>query len=208
MRESFRIISFLFHPLVLPLYGFAVLILVSPEEFRYSAESLSKVQAQFFVNMILFPLIALILMIALGFVKDFYLTDRRQRVAPLMATMIFYWWTNFMFGRRIEVPEIMELLTTGAFIGVVLAFMITMVLFKISLHAIGMGVIIGLVVALGPISDISVLLILLAAIVVAGCVGTARLMVGEHNNKEVYSGYAVGLASQLLAMIFVNPNTV
>lgn len=203
MHALYRMVSIIFHPLVLPVYGFTIVVITNPGPFRYSTQSFEWLR-QFAFNMVLYPLFALALMILLKLVKDVYLNDRKQRVIPLITTMIFYWWTNRVFSSRPEVPEVMSILTLGALIAVVVAFFITMVMFKISLHAIGMGVMIGLVLSLVPMSEMNVLLFLFSTLVIAGLVGTARLSIGEHTGKEVYSGYAVGVLSQLGAFVLIH----
>jgi hypothetical protein len=203
MRAAFRIVSFVFHPLLLPLYGFTLVVITNPDPFRYSAEPFGWLTGQFAMNMVLLPLFTLTLMITLKLVKDFYLSDRKQRVIPLISTMFFYWWSHRVFSSRAEVPEVMSMITLGALIAVVGGFFLTMVMFKISLHALGMGVMIGLALSLVPMGDINVLFVLCLTLIVAGLVGTARLSTGEHSGKEVYSGYAVGALSQLVAFALV-----
>jgi hypothetical protein len=176
-------------------------VLAYRDDFRYSPEPLGVLRIQFTVNVILFPILALLLLLALGLIRDVYLNDRKQRIPALITTMIFYWWSHRMFSSRMDVPDVMVLLTLGAFIAVVVAFIVTMVLYKVSLHTVGMGVLIALPLAMISHSEFNVLLFLLTTIVLAGWVGTARLVIGQHSRKEIYSGYLLGIGSQLLAAV-------
>jgi hypothetical protein len=51
--------------------------------------------------------------------------------------------------------------------------------------------------------EISTNLVLMATIILAGIVCTARLLLGAHSEKQLYIGFAIGLASQFIAMLFV-----
>jgi hypothetical protein len=42
------------------------------------------------------------------------------------------------------------------------------------------------------------------AVLIAGIVCTARLVVSDHSQKEIYYGFLIGILSQLAAHYFVN----
>jgi hypothetical protein len=91
------------------------------------------------------------------------------------------------------------------------AFVIN-VLDKISLHTVGMGGLVGMLtitmglfgangIAIGGVT-VGLGLMLLAGVLLAGMVGTARLALGAHDSVQVYSGYIVGFVAQLVALKF------
>jgi len=202
MRGLFRIISFLFHPLVLPLYGFTILVAANPSEFFYHARPIN-ILRQFAFNAVLFPMFTLLLLIALGFVRDVYMAERRQRIAPLITTMFFYSWAFVMFSMREGIPGSINYLTLGSLIAVSVALLVTVAAYKVSLHTLGMGVLMGLTLLMAVRAERDILLLLLATIIAAGWVGTSRLVLGQHTHREVYSGYLFGVVSQFAAFLFL-----
>jgi len=46
-------------------------------------------------------------------------------------------------------------------------------------------------------------LILMVVIVLAGLVGTARMLLGAHTPPELYGGYMVGFLTQFIALRFL-----
>ncbi|NJO87488.1 MAG: hypothetical protein HC821_05910 [Lewinella sp.] len=55
---------------------------------------------------------------------------------------------------------------------------------------------------LGPLGNwsVSLSLLLVVIILLAGAVGSARLLLEAHTAAEVYGGYLVGFSSQLIAL--------
>jgi membrane-associated phospholipid phosphatase len=51
--------------------------------------------------------------------------------------------------------------------------------------------------------EISMLHLLMAVIVVAGAVGTARLLLKAHEPSDVFGGYFIGFVAQFFAFAFV-----
>ncbi len=111
-------------------------------------------------------------------------------------------------------PTAFLIAVLGATIGLFTCFFINL-FFKISLHATGIGGFVGMVLitmwqySFGTISmtlpllgasQVSINLVLLISILLAGLVGTARLWLKAHQPKELYAGFALGLFAQYLAL--------
>ena len=70
------------------------------------------------------------------------------------------------------------------------------------MHAIAMGVMVGFI-GLVTYNDSQNLTIHLSiAILIAGIVCTSRLIVSDHNSKEIYWGFAFGMIALLIANWF------
>ena len=89
---------------------------------------------------------------------------------------------------------------------------------KISAHAAGMGGLVGMVamnslffdfdtfaVGLGPLGafEVSTNFVLMLVLVLAGIVCTSRLLLGAHNEKQLYGGLSIGFLSQFVALLFM-----
>lgn len=207
------IVSVLFHPLLIPTYLYLVLMLVNP--YLFGSLDLSNRRAtQTLIMLLLYtaviPLIAVLLMVALEMVQSVRLEDRMERIGPLLLVMIMYFWVYYNFSQSNDIPEVFSTFMLGIVIALGVAFAINTV-DRISLHAVGMGgMVTALFVTMWLFGELSVTLggraygvgvLVLLGVVLAGLVGTARLILGAHDRGQVYSGYAVGVLAQLVAVV-------
>jgi len=159
--------------------------------------------ASTFLNSFLLPTIFIVLMRLLGFIDDFQLEDRRQRVLPFMAVSFFFLWAYIAFKQAFSI-EILSDVMLGAGIAVCVALVITVLFYKISIHTIGMGGLVALVfysILVGiPTHNITWFFCLL--ILSAGLVGTARLLLDAHVEREVLGGYLVGFCCMFVVFLF------
>ena len=87
----------------------------------------------------------------------------------------------------------------GSTIALFVDFLINILVIKVSMHTTGAGGLIALVLVLFPYSMVNAFPVLLGAVLIAGCVGTARLALKAHSEREVYLGYLTGFFSFMLA---------
>ena len=194
-----QIISFVFHPLLLPTYSFILIFVVDPYLFgNYSKVQLGGMIISVFINTFLLPAVAILLMYKLGFIKSLYMLEGRERIIPFFGVIIFYIWT-FMAFRKSVYPEILNVCLLGACFAILIAFLITLFK-KVSLHTIGMGSLVGLMIILSFISGTNLSWYLAGVILLAGIVGSARLNLEAHDNIEIYMGYIIGMTCQFLAL--------
>jgi hypothetical protein len=71
---------------------------------------------------------------------------------------------------------------------------------KVSMHAISMGIMLMFIALLSFTQAGSYSIYMSAAFLIAGLVCTARFIVSDHTQKEIYTGLFLGVASQLLAV--------
>lgn len=67
----------------------------------------------------------------------------------------------------------------------------------------GMGGLFAVVLYATNIATFDISYFIMGALFLGGLVGTARLQLGEHKPREVYSGYLLGFLSQASALIFL-----
>jgi membrane-associated PAP2 superfamily phosphatase len=65
------------------------------------------------------------------------------------------------------------------------------------MHAVAAGGMIGILVVLMILSPVSMVLPFFAALIIAGIIGTARMLLGAHTRAEIWLGYIVGIVVQL-----------
>jgi len=197
----YHIISYLFHPVFMPAAMAVLMYYYNKPEFISISNTTPSWLGIILVNTIAFPLIFTFLLRKLGFIKSIRMEDAKDRIIPLIGTMIFYFWTYQVF-KSIQAPLLMRNLLLGCFWGIIAVFMVN-IFFKISMHtaAAGGAVGIGMLMVLHLQNDLMLpfAIILLAA----GLVGTARLKLGAHIGLEIWLGYLTGLAAQWAAYLYL-----
>lgn len=196
-------ISYLFHPVFMPTIMCIALYLLSPVSFKSLTPELLKFRLATVVLLtVFFPLFSVVLMKKLGFITSIHMRDPKDRIIPLITIMIFYFWVQQVFSNLKDSPEIIKILMLGAFWGIVLLFLVS-IFFKISMHATAAGGMVGILIVLMFSSPVNMLAPLLVSFVLAGIIGTARLILGEHRQPQIWLGYLLGILVQLAAWRYV-----
>jgi membrane-associated phospholipid phosphatase len=192
-----HLISIVFQPLLMPLFGTFYLIYSNPFSFPEKGENflllLQIASLTFF-----FPAVSVGLMAALKFIGSVSLRERQDRVIPYIITMGMYIWAFFVFYKN-DFNSIVTFLLLASTISIVLAFLINILFLKVSMHTTAGGGMIAFFMLLIPYSQFNALWPFLITILLAGLIGTARLILHAHTPKEVYYGYLVGFFSFMIA---------
>lgn len=191
------IASYLLHPVFLPILMTLVIYLVTPMSFAQYEGKLSLVFIQIGLATIFFPLLVVALLKGLGFIQSIFMRSQRERIIPLLATMMCYWWISHVF-KNLDAPLILQVLLRGSYWSIIVLF-ICSIFFKISMHTMAAGGMLGMLIVLMIISPVSMTIPLFAGILIAGISGTARLLLGSHTQFEIWSGYILGILVMLAA---------
>jgi hypothetical protein len=197
-------LSVVFHPLFIPFYVVLFLLNFHPSYFSGLSfnTKIELLQSTVF-NTIFFPAFALLVMKGLGFVKSFMLHTREDRIGPYLANMIFYFWmARVLFNYKPELTPLLASFMTGVFITTAIA-LIANIFYKISMHAIGCGGMLGIFIIIMNSNSMLMTWPLSLALLITGLVCTSRLIVSDHTPKEIYMGLAVGLICQFGAAIVI-----
>ncbi|MEO8403468.1 MAG: hypothetical protein ABI480_02695 [Chitinophagaceae bacterium] len=203
VRILAKIISYVFHPLFVPVYIVWLLITLQP----YLFSSFSPVQKMlkiimFFVLYSFFPLVTVLLAKGLGFVESIYLKTQKDRIIPYIVSQIYYFWMCYVLRNQPENPVEIIQLSIAIFLASSAALIINIYM-KISMHAIAMGILVTFTGMMAVTQGENYTVYLSVAILVAGLVCTSRLIVSDHTTKEIYAGLFLGACSQVVA-IWVN----
>ncbi len=200
VRFFAHLFSYIFHPLFIPLYVVYYLAFMhSPYFLGYEQKARWTILGMVFLNMVVFPGVTVFLLKGVGFIDSIFLKTQKDRVIPYIGAGIFYFWMYLVFHNQIEIPLILTSFVFGVFIASSAA-LIANIYLKISMHAIGVGGLIGLMlVVLYTSQAASVSIPLMIAVLITGIVCTSRLIISDHSQKEIYSGLFLGFICQLIA---------
>ena len=195
--------SYVFHPLFIPLYVTGFLIFIHPGYFSgFSNFDKGRTLFSIGLNTILFPGITVLLLKGLKFIDSIFLRTQRDRIIPYIASGTFYFWMFWVLKNQTIYPLIIVSFMLGVCISAFAALMVN-IYSKISMHAIGMGGVIGLFLVIMKSNSMLMTWPLAVAILIAGIVCSSRLIVSDHSAREIYQGILLGVFCQLAAAFFI-----
>ncbi len=201
LRVPAQIISVLFHPIFIPVYVTAFVLFVHPMLFAgYDEGRKLRLLATVFVNLTLLPAVTVFLSWRLGFIGGIQLKTQRDRIIPLAAAMIFYFWCWFVLRNFIEIPEIFRDFLFGSFLTIIAGWLAN-IAYKVSLHTLAAGGMVAFMFILLYSIEDGAAWYFAVAILVAGLICTSRMLVSAHSPFEIYSGLVIGILCQLAAIV-------
>ena len=203
LRIPAAFFSFIFHPVFVPLYVIAFLVYVHPSFFSGFSEK-ARMQTVIIsaLNLVMFPLVSILLLKALGFIDSVFLRTRKDRIIPYMACGIFFFWAYTVFKKQEMYQPVMASFILGIFIAVSVALLAN-IYFKVSMHAIGMGGWIGIFWVIAKEGSMLMTWPISVVLLLTGIVCTSRMLISDHTQKDIYAGLAIGFLCQQVAA-FVN----
>ncbi|MBI1222231.1 MAG: hypothetical protein GC180_06460 [Bacteroidetes bacterium] len=123
-----------------------------------------------------------------------YMQEKRDRRIPLLISAICVLLTFYLFNYKLgyRAPHIVRGYLLGTAASIVLASIVNL-RFKISLHSIGLGGTLGLLIYLQENAFFDLRPIIACWILFSGIVIWARLYLHSHNLTEIYTGFLSGL---------------
>lgn len=192
-------LSWFFHPLFLGVYMMYYIVFIHPDLFLAVPERVRVFRfITFVVNNLFFPLLIVMLMRWLGFSGSLQMRTSRERIVPYIASITFFFWTWHVFRNQSDSPEVLIDMCQGMFFASSVAIVLNNFAL-VSMHAIGLGGLLGLMYNLIDRGLAESALPMTLAILLTGMVSTSRLILGRHTPAEIVLGLLIGLATQMVA---------
>lgn len=198
MKLLARIISVVFHPLLMTTYLFTILTFYFPMmmlPLRPSFAFLGLIALMTFI----LPLLNFLFFKTTGTIRNFNLPEREQRILPFFFISILYCVVTFLFYWKVAVPNVTKLLMIISAL-VVISAIITLT-YKISVHAVAVWGISGIILPLNKVSQGSLLIPTVVLIIIAGSVMSSRLSLNAHTPREVMVGAMLGFGLAFTGML-------
>jgi membrane-associated phospholipid phosphatase len=191
LEKAARIISVLFHPIFMPTAGTAILFYINPTLSYSVPEGIQKIIFLILgVFTIILPVLLILILLKKGYLKSLDMEDLGERKLPFLiaATSILI---AYYFFKQLPIPRVFNVFLLGTIISVIMAMAISY-RWKVSIHMIGMGGIAGFMMAMAQSLLSNLLLPISLWIMIAGLVGSSRLILGGHNPAQIYAGFGLG----------------
>lgn len=190
MKRIAEILSILFHPLIVPIFG-SLQIYYMP--FFYPGLGLMR-DLIIFGSMFLLvvpPVIWYIVLYKFKIVKTWRATTRKERIWPYIFTILSYalvYFVSYILG----VEYGFQTLWLYGCMALTAVFVINL-FWKISAHATGMGSWVGMLYFLSIYNGFSLLFEIIVVLLSCGLVGWSRLKLEAHTPAQVFFGFLLGL---------------
>jgi len=199
MRLLSNLISYIFHPIFIPLAGTVMYFLVTP---KYTTlEVRTGTILPIFILTIIIPIISFFILKNLGVVSSVFLTKPHERKYPLMISLGLLLMILFKV-----IPNNYTIELYFFFLGLIAstttALFLVFIPFKTSLHMMGMGSLLMFLIALSFHFERNIVIAISFLLFASGMVATARLYMKAHSRAELMIGFLLGLVSQLLTLKF------
>ncbi|GAA4894930.1 hypothetical protein GCM10023311_19540 [Flaviramulus aquimarinus] len=199
MDKLLKSFSFIFHPLLMPLFGVVFYFSKSP---RYIGTDVIQAKlVSLFILTVLLPILLYFLLKTLGKVQSINLNSAKERIYPLSLNCIVI----LLVLKRIITPT-HSLELYFFFVGILISNLSCLVLailkFKASIHMIAVSGVFMFFVALSIHYSININGTLALMAIIIGAVATSRLHLKAHTNKELVMGFFVGQIPQLILVSY------
>lgn len=192
-----RVISAIFTPFSIPFLAFLILFLFSylrimPIQYKLI------VLGVVYCFTILMPTLTIFLFRKINGFSPEDLGERKRRFMPFLLTITSYVFCLMMM-HRLNIPWYMTGIILAALIMMVICIVVNLK-WKLSEHMAGVGAIVGGLVSFSALFGYNPVWWLCLFILIAGVLGTARIILQHHTLGEVLVGFAVGLICSLLVL--------
>ncbi|MBD5203604.1 MAG: phosphatase PAP2 family protein [Bacteroidales bacterium] len=197
------LLSWIFVPLLMPVYGMILLFDLSILSYAPSASKWMFTLVVFFINCVI-PMILILLLKKMGVVQDYGLNGRRERLVPYIITALCMGTTAWYMSVK-GAPLWIAMFFAGGGLAAVINTVINF-RWKISAHAAGIAGVVAMMVRVAHIGfrpDGAAFAWLIIWIMLAGLLGAARVWLGRHTVWQVMGGYAVGFLSVYLLITYI-----
>ena len=190
-QKASKIISLIFHPLLIPSYTFIIFFFTPLLIFNANGSIKIILLLMVFISTFALPLIISALLLHRKAIKSIYMENKEDRVLPLAATAISFYACYHLLV-RMQLSPVFYLFLLGSTLIIILA-LITNLFWKPSLHMLAIGGLIGTLLSLSARYQVGYRILISFAFLSAGLIAFARLKNEAHNQAQIYVSFIAGL---------------
>ena len=184
-------LSIIFQPIFVPLYSLVIIFNAN----TYITYAVQPEVKQFIylitiLNTIILPVGVFYYFYRTKLIQSFHMHTAKERSLPFLTTLVFHLSTFYLFTQA-PLPSLFSNLVMGAAFSVTAAFVINLK-WKISIHMLGMGGIVGTIIGLILRYQIDAVPLVISLVILSGLVGYSRLRLDAHTPLQVYAGFVLG----------------
>jgi hypothetical protein len=204
LKALAHIISWVFLPLLMPIYGLIFAMYVPSEPhisnyfdslYYFTDDAKTAILYMFFTFSALAPGLSFYILHKRKIISTIDIENQRERNLPMFIMLAYCLLLYLMFRYKFpdaQLPKyIYALPLSGVFVTVIFTFINRWI--KISLHGGGAGILTGFLMAYALDQLYFQFWILIFAVIASGLTLAARLYLNKHTPREVYTGWSLAL---------------
>ncbi len=199
-KGSAKILSILFHPLLLPSIGILILFNSGSILNFLPFQAKKIILLIVFVSTFVLPLTFVPFFIFQKIIKNVQMENKRERLVPFFVTSVLYFFCYYLL-KRLGAPQTIISFILAAAINVFTLFLLSFK-YKISAHMAGVGGLTGALIAISFILKINLEYFIIGAIIISGIIGYSRLKLETHKQYQIYIGWFTGLVISSVILFF------
>lgn len=197
MKECSQIISYLLHPLFIPIGGTVCYFLITPKYTPLEIQSANILPI--FILTVIIPIVTFFILRNIGLVSSVFLENSTERKYPLYIHISLLLLILYQVIPNNYVSEI-YFYFAGLLGAAMTCLLLLLFKFKVSLHMVGISGLLMFLISLSIHFEINLIIAISMLIILTGGVASARLYLNAHSKLEVLIGLMVGMLSQLLTV--------
>ena len=195
-----RIVSMVFTPFYLPFVGMMALFVFSYLGLMPWAYKLQLLMLVYLFT-ILLPTILIHLYRRYHGWTLLELGHRERRMVPYVISILCYFFCIYVMD-MLHIPHFMQTILIAALLIQIICALIN-VWWKISTHTAAIGGVAGALFVFGELFGFNPVLWLCLVLILAGILGTSRMILRQHSLLQVVAGFLVGLTCSVVGLIYL-----
>ncbi len=200
-----KIISIIFHPLLMPSYA-TLILFTSNTHYSYMPFEVKKViYLIIFLCTFLIPVSITPFLVNLKIISSAELKHHKERIFPLAISTLSYYFAYHLLNRlSISTISFVKIMILASAILIFICLLISLK-WKISAHLIGAGGLMASIFfyAVYFVADFTV--VLAGISLLAGIIAYSRLKLHAHSSAQVYTGFILGFTG-MLSILYLGLN--
>jgi membrane-associated phospholipid phosphatase len=184
-----KIISTIFHPILLPTLGFILLFISGFYNSMLTPEAKRFILLVIFFSTATLPMLS-IAVLAFNPNFNFLMPNSNDRIIPLLFTSVFYY-VGFLLLGQIHFLPVFKLFMISSVLLIILLLLISFK-WKISIHMAAIGAVTAMFFALSFRAGVNPTAAIVVLVLTSGLVGTARLLLNKSSILQLVAGYILG----------------
>ncbi len=196
-----KIISFVFHP-VFSLTCLLSILVYSGDYHSYFLNPAQKLLLLIasFIFTVLLPLLNFIVLKKMGYIRSFEVTERSERILPYLSALVLHGGLFYIL-MDVEVPSFYKALVLVSFFVILVTFILNFFI-RLSAHSSAAGAFLAILLLHEGLNSAPSLIWISIGISICGIIGSARLYLEAHTEKEINVGFSAGFLTAALLFGF------
>ena len=195
-----RVVSMVFTPFYLPIVGLMALFFLSYLSLMPTAYKLQVLTLVYFFTILLTTVLIHLYRKYNGW-NLIELGHREKRMVPYVISILCYFFCVYIMD-MLHIPHFMGTIVSAALAIQIVCALIN-VWWKISTHTSAIGGVAGALFVFGELFGFNPVWWLCLVMILAGLMGTSRMILRQHSLSQVVAGFWVGVICSVLGLLYL-----